>query len=139
MQVDDLQKISIIESKEDATSNQTFTCTSKCTKCSKELTCSLSYDKNNQTESQLHISKAAITEIDTSLLNKILIACLAISFLLLSYIPRIIQELKEYTRKLFHDSTNDENKESNSCSNRCLLTGLVLAFIMLLFYKDNDK
>lgn len=126
LQVDDLQKISIIESKEDATSNQTFTCTSKCTKCSKELTCSLSYDKNNQIESQLHISKAEITKIDPSLLNKILITCLAISFLLLSYIPRIIQELKEYTRelnghiqKLENQSSNNSSDSENDCICKC--------------------
>lgn len=117
LQVDDLQKISIIESKEDKTSNQTFTCTSKCTKCSKELSCSLSYDKDNQIESQLHISNAEITKIDTSLLNKILMACLVISFLLLSYIPRIIKELEEYTKELENpvESSNKDNETDCKC------------------------
>lgn len=117
LQADDLQKISIVESKEDKTGSQTFTCTSTCKKCSKELTCSLSYGKENQDESQLHISKAEITKIDTSLLNKILMVCLIISFLLLSYIPRIIKELEEYTKELekFVESSHKDNETDCKC------------------------
>jgi len=98
-----LQKISIIESKENLANKTTFTCVSKCAKCSNELSCTISNTSENKEESQLHISNAEITKTDTTLLNKILIACLIISFLLLSYIPRIIQEIEEYTNELLQD------------------------------------
>lgn len=96
-------------------------------------------DISNQEESQLHISKAEITKINTELLNKILIACLIISFLLLSYIPRIIQELKEYTEELRPDIEDDKNNETSSCSDLCLLSGFILACIIWIIYSDRDK
>lgn len=112
-----LQKITIIESEDTALNSQTFTCTTKCTKCSLELTCTISNVQQQQDKPQ-HISKAEITKIDTTLLNKILIACLIISTLLLSYIPRIIQELKEYTDKL--STTVSKGKEDNCCCEKIL-------------------
>lgn len=55
-----------------------------------------------QQDRPLHIAKAEITKIDTTLLNKILIACLIISTLLLSYIPRIKKELDEYVNLIMN-------------------------------------
>ncbi|RTL01635.1 MAG: hypothetical protein EKK57_04225 [Proteobacteria bacterium] len=94
---DNIQKVTIIESEDTALNSQTFTCTTKCAKCSLELTCTISNVRQQQ-DKLPHIAKAEITKIDTTLLNKILIACLIISTLLLSYTPRIIQEIKEYTK-----------------------------------------
>lgn len=97
---DNLQKISIIESKEVILNNQ----------CSIVNACKSYYGSIDE-ESQLHIAKAEITKIDTSLLNKILIACLIISFLLLSYIPRIIKELQEYFDLINNDTENNNNND----------------------------
>lgn len=112
---DNLQKISIIESMANTSNKINVTCISKCARCSHELSCTIiSNSPEDKEESKLHISKTEMTKIDQKLLNNILIVCLIISFLLLSYIPRIIQELKEYTEKL-----REIQASKKRCSYKC--------------------
>ncbi len=103
LESNNIQKTSIVESN-GGTSENCCTRMEKCTKYLNNSACKPYDVESIGEEGKLYISKAEITKIDPSLLNKFLIACLAISFLLLSYIPRIIQELKEY---------KDELKEKN--------------------------
>lgn len=59
--------------------------------------------KTNESLQNLTNVNVTIKPLDGKLLNKILLICFLVSFLLLSYIPRIIQEIEEYTNELLQD------------------------------------